>query len=76
MGEKKGTGTICAQHRAPTEGWSGRSGKWCLSPFSLSRPSTGSRSVATQPIDGDGGHELSQGDFVPHFRHSPHPAAE
>ena len=30
---EKGTGTLCAQHRAPTEGWSGRSGKWCLSPF-------------------------------------------
>jgi septum formation protein len=30
---EKGTGSICAQHRAPTAGWSGRSGKWCLSPF-------------------------------------------
>ena len=30
---EKGTGTLCAQHRAPTGGWSGRSGKWCLSPF-------------------------------------------
>ena len=30
---EKGTGPICAQHRAPTEGWSGRSGKLDLSPF-------------------------------------------
>ena len=33
LGEEKGTGPICAQHRAPTAGWSGRSGKWGLSPF-------------------------------------------
>ena len=39
---KKGTGTICAQHRAPTEGWSGRSGKWCLSHFLARR--------AVQPV--------------------------
>jgi hypothetical protein len=32
--KKKGTGPICAQHRAPTVGWSGRSGKLDLSPFS------------------------------------------
>ncbi len=31
---KEGTGPICAKHRAPTEGWSGRSGKLDLSPFS------------------------------------------
>jgi dihydrofolate synthase / folylpolyglutamate synthase len=30
---KKGTGPICSQNRAPTEGWSGRSGKLDLSPF-------------------------------------------
>ena len=30
---EKGTGTFCAKHRAPTEGWSGRPGKRCLSPF-------------------------------------------
>ena len=30
-----GTGSFCAQHWAPTEGWSGRSGKRCLSPFSF-----------------------------------------
>jgi len=28
-----GTGPICAKHRAPTGGWSGRSGKLDLSPF-------------------------------------------
>ena len=28
FGREKGTGTICAQHPP------GRSGKWCLSPFS------------------------------------------
>jgi 4-amino-4-deoxy-L-arabinose transferase-like glycosyltransferase len=33
-GEKKVSGTICAKHRAPTEGWSGRFGKLYLSPFS------------------------------------------
>ncbi|MFH1919521.1 MAG: tRNA methyl transferase PRC-barrel domain-containing protein, partial [Planctomycetota bacterium] len=31
--EEKGTGPICATHRAPTEGWSGRSGKLDPSPF-------------------------------------------
>ena len=30
---KKVTVTFCAKHRAPTEGWSGRSGKRWLSPF-------------------------------------------
>jgi DNA helicase-2/ATP-dependent DNA helicase PcrA len=30
---EKGTGPICAKHRAPTEGRSGRSGKLDLSPF-------------------------------------------
>jgi DNA helicase II / ATP-dependent DNA helicase PcrA len=34
LGQKKGTGPFCAQHRAPTEGWSGRSDKRGLSPFS------------------------------------------
>jgi tetratricopeptide (TPR) repeat protein len=29
---EKGTGPICVEHRAPTEGWSGRSGKLDLSP--------------------------------------------
>ena len=33
---EKGTGTFCAKHRAPTGGWSGRSGKRCLSPFPVS----------------------------------------
>jgi DNA helicase-2/ATP-dependent DNA helicase PcrA len=33
MGSEKGTGPFCAQHRAPTAGWSGRSGKMDLSPF-------------------------------------------
>jgi DNA helicase II / ATP-dependent DNA helicase PcrA len=32
---EKGTGPICAEHPAPTEGWSGRSGKLDLSPFPL-----------------------------------------
>jgi hypothetical protein len=32
--EKKGTGPIYAKHRAPTQGWSGCSGKLDLSPFS------------------------------------------
>jgi len=32
-GPEKGTGTFCAKHRAPTDGWSGLSGKRCLSPF-------------------------------------------
>ena len=30
---EKGTGPICAKHRPPTEGWSGRSGKLDLSTF-------------------------------------------
>jgi ATP-dependent DNA helicase DinG len=31
---EKGSGPICAKHRAPTEGWSGRSGKSVPTPFS------------------------------------------
>ena len=31
---KKATGTFCAKHRAPTAGWSGLSGRRCLSPLS------------------------------------------
>ncbi len=45
---EKGTGAFCATHRAPTAGWSGRSGKLDLSPF----PSNGGEKtipVVTEP---------------------------
>ena len=40
MGGKKGTGTICAKHPP------GRSGKWCLSPFSPMKSSNNDTPLA------------------------------